>query len=139
MADLQQKRRFHADLKAMGFDSYSDYLKSTLWLSIRARAMRARGPLCQRCFKADATEVHHANYRRAVLEGKAIGKLWPVCRACHDAMHYPGATLGQANAMIPELAQQKCARSKRRKGKGRAAKLQRIKRLGCNPRAFGLG
>jgi hypothetical protein len=143
MADMKQKKRFYADLKAIGFASYADYLKSPLWLSIRARAMQQRGPMCKRCLHRQATEIHHADYRRQVLDGKVITALWPVCNACHAEMHYPGATLKQANLMIPEIAKPVAHRKASRAAKGgtkarkKAAKLERIKRLGCNPRAFG--
>lgn len=142
MSDIRKKRRFYADLKAMGFASYDKYLASPLWSHIKCMTFAKRGRICKRCNNQTATEIHHSSYSIDVLRGEKISALFPVCHDCHEAMHYRGATLRDANMELPQFQLEAQAKARKRKGRrdrGRAAKLERIKRLGCNPRAFGMG
>jgi hypothetical protein len=90
----------------MGFSSYRAYLDSPWWKGIRARVIeRAKG----KCFACDsrAVEVHHREYSRPVLEGKALNRMVALCVQCHKVCEYAGdgrkLTLAEANARLQEL------------------------------------
>lgn len=80
--DMNNPYRYRDEnLKAMGFKSYSEYLRSDLWASIRKRALEMDDK-CQRCGKT-ATQVHHRAYDPATLRGDNINSLSPLCGRCH--------------------------------------------------------
>lgn len=68
-------------LKALGFASYKEYLKSPLWAEVRARIM-ARDGGCVTCRKPAYT-VHHITYSESVLQGLDDSQLVSTCRGCH--------------------------------------------------------
>jgi len=70
------------NLKILGYVSYRDYLKSSLWQSIRERVFA----ISKRCFVCGESgkEVHHFGYGLEVLKGKDIAKLKCICRNCHQ-------------------------------------------------------
>lgn len=69
-------------LLELGFPSYSAYLASELWQSIRTRVFKQRGRECFGCGKF-AVSVHHNKYTRDNLSGRRISNLFPVCHQCH--------------------------------------------------------
>lgn len=71
----------------MGYTCYDDYLSSSLWQSIRARALYRYGGLCRFCLNS-ATEVHHLRYDSATLLGKTLTALVPLCRRCHHKLEF---------------------------------------------------
>lgn len=86
--------RFYGVLLSLGFSSYQEYLSSELWQRIRTRVLVAHrvspkipGTECLLC-PMDATEVHHSSYSRAVMEGRDLTKLIPLCRSCHQKIEY---------------------------------------------------
>ena len=92
-------------LKEMGYTSYSDYLESPLWRSIRARALRP-GAWCVSC-GCKATQVHHTRYARVDLDGTCLQHLLPVCGPCHRRAEFStkGEKLGpqRATAKLREM------------------------------------
>ena len=68
-------------LRKLGFTSYDDYLKSSLWQVIR-RKILLPGTRCIACGKA-ATQVHHSRYAPQDLDGSQRTHLHPVCQGCH--------------------------------------------------------
>lgn len=86
MNEYQRRDNF---LQSIGFSSYSDYLKSDLWKSLRLRAMQRDGYSCIAC-GGRATEVHHRGYGYATLSGKTIQSLFCVCRECHSTLEFDG-------------------------------------------------
>ena len=44
--------------KAIGFNSYKEYLLNDIWL-YKQRTMLEGSPLCEKCGKKKATQVHH--------------------------------------------------------------------------------
>jgi hypothetical protein len=62
--------------------AYTAYLASAKWKRIRGTVLRIHNHECA-CCGAEATEVHHRDYRPRVLEGKDLNALVPVCRSCH--------------------------------------------------------
>lgn len=79
-ADPYDVRGYH--VHQLGFASYADYLSSPMWWKIRRRVMEQHECRCAFCL-APATAVHHASYKKAVLNGSDISPLYPVCEACH--------------------------------------------------------
>ena len=74
-------------LSTLGFESYEQYLRSSLWQAIRKRVMERNGERCIACGKR-ATAVHHTRYDHATLTGKDIEGLFPVCDTCHDLAEF---------------------------------------------------
>lgn len=76
-------------LTSMGYASYSCYLKSDLWRSIRDTVLKQSNHRCLLCRK-EATEVHHCEYTKAVLLGKDLSRLISICRQCHQKIEFDG-------------------------------------------------
>jgi len=86
-------------LLALGFDTYELYLASDLWRRIRNAKLDAEGRICYGCGAPDCVQVHHGDYERPTLEGKAPHRLMVVCDSCHEECEYFGKTkLGPAEA-----------------------------------------
>jgi hypothetical protein len=69
-------------LRNMGFKSYTEYLDSNRWKSIRSKVLGGN-PNCCKC-DAIATQVHHSRYTNANLVGISLEYLHAVCRDCHE-------------------------------------------------------
>jgi 5-methylcytosine-specific restriction endonuclease McrA len=69
-------------LQQLGFESYSSYLSSPLWATIRQRALEAERHLCRIC-QRPATQVHHQRYDHATMAGQVLRHLIPLCAGCH--------------------------------------------------------
>lgn len=133
--NFKDSRYFHRNrvLNELGFDSYTDYLRSDLWKSIRSRVLaRFRGK-CQSC-GATATEVHHKHYSKSVLLGEHIIGLTAICRACHESSELDGEIkvdvttanrrmrlIGEANGRVKPL----CVVCKKNPTKGKATVCRR--------------
>jgi hypothetical protein len=65
--------------------SHREYLKSPLWKSIRARAIKHYGEVCGKCGQY-GNDVHHLTYDRVGGE-ELIEDLQVLCRDCHEAIH----------------------------------------------------
>jgi hypothetical protein len=74
-------RERNRNIRAMGFASYTEYLKSDLWESIRATVLSADNT-CWVCGTL-ATQVHHTKYRKKDLAGRDLAFLKPICAGCH--------------------------------------------------------
>lgn len=85
-------------LRAIGFASYREYLRSDLWKEIRSKVYAAKGRECYLCGEP-ATQLHHNRYHKNDLLGKKIRFINPVCDPCHEAIEFEGnekVTLRQA-------------------------------------------
>jgi len=69
-------------LRALGYASYGQYLRSTTWENIRETVLRENNYCCVRCGRR-ATQVHHRHYSRAVLTGQNTRSLIAICYDCH--------------------------------------------------------
>jgi hypothetical protein len=79
------KRRFWAMLRALGYETYGQYLASPHWADVRARFWaREKNRRCAGCRKP-ASEIHHKTYRR--LGGEYLRDLVAVCHECHRDIH----------------------------------------------------
>lgn len=89
--DHRRKRRKqyierNDNLKALGFNSYDQYLRSELWKGIRDR-MLAKHPRCYVC-RRKASQVHHGAYRKVDLDGSTDRQLFSVCARCHRHLEF---------------------------------------------------
>lgn len=76
-----------SNLRAIGFSSYADYLKSSLWAKIRMRVFARKGWHCWLCAK-DANAIHHNRYRVCDLLGWTYANLFPICDDCHKGIEF---------------------------------------------------
>lgn len=82
---MLEYRRRDILLKRLGFKTYSHYLGSELWKSIRSRVL-SRSPECL-CGKT-AAQVHHRSYAEEVLLGRDLTPLLSVCFRCHKKIEF---------------------------------------------------
>jgi hypothetical protein len=86
----EQRHQAYSDrnkiIKTMGFASYSSYLNSELWTSIRKQVL-AKFPTCYVCEKA-AIQVHHLSYRKQDMDGSDLSKLVALCAGCHFKIEF---------------------------------------------------
>lgn len=75
------------NLRELGFESYSQYLASDLWKSIRRRVYAMCGDQCYLCPNR-ATQLHHNRYHKNDLSGKRLKFIKPVCGSCHKAIEF---------------------------------------------------
>lgn len=69
-------------LMNMGYQSYSEYLSSDTWSSIRKEVLEKR-PSCELCSRR-ATQVHHAKYTLNSLQRCDSVLLVSICHPCHQ-------------------------------------------------------
>lgn len=95
-----------AILKAMGFKSYSAYLRSQLWARIRRHAFGVLGSNCAVCDEK-AEVIHHTRYSLSDLKGQTIDFMVQLCNDCHESIerHVDGkkTSLKAANKKLYEL------------------------------------
>jgi hypothetical protein len=65
---------------------YKVYLASSVWQQIRQTVLSSANGRCAGC-GADATQVHHRDYRPRVLSGEDITSLVALCADCHEFVH----------------------------------------------------
>jgi ribosome-binding protein aMBF1 (putative translation factor) len=84
MLTLAEKDVYAARLvnvRALGFRSYTVYLRSELWQKIK-KTVLAEFPWCTACGRT-ATTLHHNRYDLDDLLGKRTEHLIPICQRCH--------------------------------------------------------
>ena len=73
----------------LGHKSYNDYLKTSLWQTIRTRVLERDQHACRDCgLMGEQLHVHHRAYTVEVLEGHDDTRLITVCKSCHDKRHH---------------------------------------------------
>jgi hypothetical protein len=81
-----QYRLRNIQLKTLGFDSYQEYLKSPLWMSIRKMFhKRWKGKPCQCCGMVRKLIPHHIKYKG--IDKINLSSIMPVCESCHSGIH----------------------------------------------------
>lgn len=68
---------------------YDQYLRSTLWKSIRDWVVVAQAGKCSICNR-EAAEVHHHDYTEATMWGERSDGLVGLCPRCHDLIEFDG-------------------------------------------------
>ena len=71
-------------VKALGFNSYKEYLNSYLWKDKRNFIISLK-PFCEKCKGKKSTQVHHLNYDSVTNENQS--DLIALCRECHKKIH----------------------------------------------------
>jgi len=74
-------------LKELGYNSYAEYLESSLWATVRRKGWAQHGNDCKLCGEK-ANVLHHLSYSKAVLVGDKIGELVPLCDLCHTKVEF---------------------------------------------------
>ena len=90
-------------LKAYGYKKYSDYLRSRLWATIRAKVLS--GAYCSCGCGQTANQVHHKAYTEANLMGADLRGLVAISRDCHYEIEFSEGrkvSLGEANRELKE-------------------------------------
>jgi 5-methylcytosine-specific restriction endonuclease McrA len=65
--------------------NYQAYLNSDRWKAKRLKVLSRDKFKCQKCKKAQATQVHHLTYERIFNE--RMTDLMSVCARCHREIH----------------------------------------------------
>ncbi len=71
---------------ALGFRSYDEYSKSSLWQTIWKRVTEKNGTICQVCHRS-GFQVNHRDYPLDVIFGWNDNELEVICRHCHEKYH----------------------------------------------------
>lgn len=74
-------------LKEIGYESYSDYLDSPLWKTIRVKVLDRDKKKCYIC-EGGASVVHHHSYQKETMAGEDMGKLYSLCPLCHYSIEF---------------------------------------------------
>jgi hypothetical protein len=72
--------------KALGFETYQDYLNSEFWKNKRDWIIQTRGAQCEKCGGTFGLQVHHLSYENVGNEGK--DDVIVLCSYCHLEAHY---------------------------------------------------
>ena len=90
-------------LEWMGFESYHDYLSSSLWEEIREKALACSKQRCVVCKYPKKLTIHHYDYSEITLKGISLDSLIVLCKKCHASIEFYGnkkRTLAQANGVL---------------------------------------
>ena len=74
-------------LLKLGYHSYAQYLKSSLWQHITKLVKKRFNYKCMLCGKP-STCVHHTTYYQEVMAGNSIESLAALCENCHTDIHF---------------------------------------------------
>lgn len=92
--------------KKLGFDEYSEYLKSNLWKDIRKKILEDSSYSCYVCGwnprgkrQAYKLQVHHKQYDIFTMQGLALENLIPLCYKCHRVAHFGTASRKKAKTI----------------------------------------
>lgn len=70
---------------AQWWSYYEQYMAGPQWAAVRVNVLRRDKYICQGCFAAQATEVHHTSY--ANFGAEFAFELLSLCRPCHERFH----------------------------------------------------
>jgi hypothetical protein len=124
-------------LKNNGFESYDQYLSSELWQKIRNRTVELKGEKCC-CCDNKFNNIHHKYYHyNNLIEPKddVIEKsLFPVCRPCHEKIHFKHSKfrsmLASKHSLNAKMKNKKMKLEKKLGGKTNAKAYRRMLRDG---------
>jgi hypothetical protein len=89
LSEEQQKTMFDDRLSILfylGFKSYAEYLRSSLWRRIKSAFLELH-PYCCCCLR-HANQIHHRAYDYDTLAGLSNEQLAPICRKCHNEIEF---------------------------------------------------
>ncbi len=67
--------------------SYSEFLKSVYWKTVRNYVREKRGYICELCASTERLEVHHKTYEHHGQEHNHLDDLILLCSVCHSRHH----------------------------------------------------
>ncbi len=73
-------------LKVLGFNSYEEFLESSLWFNLKKRAVASGKNCYNHCYICKTTtdlEFHHLSYKHL----DTLRNVRCVCRSCHEQAH----------------------------------------------------
>jgi hypothetical protein len=103
-AALNHEQRIHL-LSLWGYTSYANYLRSDLWLGIRAKVLSGDRLCCCGCQRL-ADQVHHTKYTEANLSGHSLSNMVPILAECHQYIEFcrgQKLSLKEANKRLREV------------------------------------
>ena len=104
MIEFQSYYRNISDIGKSPKISYSEYLESELWDSIKQRLWKKGKRACQSCGNKNIV-YHHLKYNYPVLKGKSNALKWiiPLCNNCHYVNHKPEISSNNESAVICKM------------------------------------
>lgn len=72
--------------KALGFETYKDYINSEFWKNKRDWILESKGRKCEKCGGNFWLQVHHLSYENVGNEGK--DDVIILCAYCHWRIHH---------------------------------------------------
>ena len=119
-------------LEWLGFDSYKQYLRSSLWKDIRSRLIKDEDNECAACgaksLKSKQAQIHHYHYDESNLSGKSLDGLLVLCKSCHVRIEFFGKgvkrTLAQANGVLSSIIADRATEKKHKRRPHRTRQQQ---------------
>lgn len=92
-------------LKRLGFNSYREYLASTLWKTISKAVLARDYCKCRTkgCTRNFPRQVHHTSYTLRNLLGIETGSLVTLCSLCHEEVEFRVITRGRRKGQRVKL------------------------------------
>jgi len=120
------------ELEYMGFENYKEYLESDLWKSIKSKKICEQNK-CLLCSCKENLVIHHYDYSRDTLEGRALNNLIVLCHKCHASIEFfirkgkpIKRTLKAANGVLASKLADK-AKARRHKRRPHRTKSKNLK------------
>ena len=119
-------------LEWLGFDSYKQYLRSSLWKDIRSRLIKDEDNECVACctksLKSSQVQIHHYHYDELNLSGKSLDGLLVLCKSCHGKIEFFGKgmkrTLATANGVLSSMIADRATEKKHKRRPHRTRQQQ---------------
>jgi 5-methylcytosine-specific restriction endonuclease McrA len=67
------------------WDQYNEHLASEKWQALRQLVFKRDQGICQGCYAAAATQVHHLTYKN--VGDEFLWELIAICDECHERYH----------------------------------------------------
>jgi 5-methylcytosine-specific restriction endonuclease McrA len=78
-----EREQFQRD--AEWWQHYNEYLASDKWQKLRQLVFHRDNGICQGCYNAPATQVHHLTYKN--VRSEFLWELVSICDECHARYH----------------------------------------------------
>lgn len=111
-------------LLSLGFNSYNEYLSSSLWLLIRRIILRRDRYRCRICRANRKLTVHHIDYGLATLVGLNPAGMVVLCHRCHEAVEFHTDRQGQKTKLALDKVRTKTVRMLLRKKGNSVSRLK---------------
>lgn len=82
---IKEYGRRNYKLRALGHDSYKDYLKSKHWKELKKKKRDTRKAKCRVCHTEKNLNLHHRTYKS--IGNEHVGDVIWLCADCHNETH----------------------------------------------------